>query len=129
MEGWSRAKVTFDAAYGHERVTACLFLPKNASPPFQTVVYFPGGFAFLDDKLDLSGVEETRGFLVKSGRALIVPIYKGMYERRDCIVPRGKPAALFCHQIFPRAEKLGPPCCSRPHPRCSLPPKRAPMSP
>jgi hypothetical protein len=81
--GWSRAKVTFDAAYGQERVTAYLFLPKNASPPFQTVVYFPGAFAFMDDKLDLSALEETRGFIMKSGRALMVPIYKGTYERRD----------------------------------------------
>src|ERR1035438_9141546 len=94
-EGWSRTKVTFDAAYGHERVTAYLFLPKNASPPYQTVVYFPGGFAFLDDKLDLSGVEDARGFLLKSGRALIVPIYKGMYERRDGYDPGRNPPAFF----------------------------------
>jgi formylglycine-generating enzyme required for sulfatase activity/dienelactone hydrolase/predicted Ser/Thr protein kinase len=101
MEGWARAKVTFDAAYGHERVTAYLFLPKNASPPFQTVVYFPGGFAFMDDKLDLSSVEETRGFLMKSGRALIVPIYKGMYERRDGFVAGGgnPPAFRREHEI------------------------------
>jgi len=45
-EAWSRTKVTFDAAYGHERVAAYIFLPKKASPPLQAVVYFPGGFAF-----------------------------------------------------------------------------------
>jgi dienelactone hydrolase len=101
MEGWSRAKVSFDAAYGRERVTAYLFLPKNTSPPFQTVVYFPGGFAFMDDKLDLSSVEETRGFLMKSGRALMVPIYKGMYERRDGFVAGGSnpPAVRRDHAI------------------------------
>jgi eukaryotic-like serine/threonine-protein kinase len=38
-------KVSFDAAYGKERVTAYLFLPKNSSPPFQTIVYFPGSYA------------------------------------------------------------------------------------
>jgi serine/threonine protein kinase/formylglycine-generating enzyme required for sulfatase activity len=95
MENWSRAKVTFDAAYGHERVTAYLFLPNNASPPFQTVVYYPGAGAFLDDKLDLSLLEETRGFLLKSGRALIFPIYKGMYERRDGFRPSGPPRPLI----------------------------------
>jgi serine/threonine protein kinase/formylglycine-generating enzyme required for sulfatase activity len=41
--GWIREKVTFDAAYGGERVMAYLFLPKNTSPPYQTVIYFPGG--------------------------------------------------------------------------------------
>ena len=107
MEGWSRAKVTFDAAYGHERVIAYLFLPKNASPPFQTVVYFPGGFAFLDDKLDLSSVEDTRGFLLKSGRALIVPIYKGMYERRDGFVPGRNPPAFFRDHVIAWSKDLG----------------------
>jgi serine/threonine protein kinase/dienelactone hydrolase len=87
MENWSREKVTFDAAYGHERVTVYLFLPKSSSPPFQTVVYFPGAFAFLDDQLNLSSVEDTYGFLMSNGRALMVPIYKGMYQRRDGLVP------------------------------------------
>jgi pimeloyl-ACP methyl ester carboxylesterase len=92
--------VTLDAAYGHERVVLYLFLPKNASPPFQAVVYFPGGFAFEDDKLDLSAVEETRGFLVKSGRALVFPIYKGTYERRDgFLVGRNPPAVMRDHQV------------------------------
>ena len=40
-EHWRHEKVSFDAAYGGERVPAHLFLPKNASPPYQTVVYFP----------------------------------------------------------------------------------------
>jgi serine/threonine protein kinase/dienelactone hydrolase len=89
MEDWSREKVSFDAAYGRERVIAYLFLPKHSSPPFQTVVYFPGAGAFLDDKLDLSGFEEFYGFLMKSGRAVICPIYKGMLQRRDGFVPGG----------------------------------------
>ena len=42
---WRKEKVSFDAAYGKERVTAYLFLPKNSSPPFQTLVYFPGSYA------------------------------------------------------------------------------------
>lgn len=106
-EGWSRTKVTFDAAYGHERVTAYLFLPKNASPPYQTVVYFPGGYAFMDDKLDLSGVEDARGFLLKSGRALIVPIYKGMYERRDGYDPGRNPPAFFRDHVIAWSKDLG----------------------
>ena len=107
MEGWSRAKVTFDAAYGHERVTAYLFLPKSASPPFQTVVYFPGGFALMDDKLDLSSLEDTRGFLLKSGRALFVPIYKGMYERRDGYVIGHNPPAFFRDHVIAWSKDLG----------------------
>ena len=107
MGGWSRAKVTFDAAYGHERVTAYLFLPKNASPPFQAVVHFPGGFAFLDDKLDLSSVEDAYDFLMKSGRALIVPVYKGMYQRRDGFRPGDNPPAFRRDHEIAWSKDLG----------------------
>ena len=41
-EFWRKEKITFDAAYGNERVPAYLFLPKNAAPPYQTVIFFPG---------------------------------------------------------------------------------------
>jgi formylglycine-generating enzyme required for sulfatase activity/dienelactone hydrolase len=107
MESWSRAKVTFDAAYGHERVPAYLFLPKNAPPPFQTVVYFPGGFAFSDHTLDLSSVEDAYDFLLKSGRALIVPIYKGTYERRDGFVVGRNPPAFQRDHVIAWAKDLG----------------------
>ena len=43
---WKEEKITFDAAYGNERVIAYLFLPKTASPPYQTVVVFTGVAAF-----------------------------------------------------------------------------------
>jgi dienelactone hydrolase/predicted Ser/Thr protein kinase len=94
MEGWSRSRVTFDAAYGRERIPAYLYLPKSASPPFQTVVYFPGAGAFFEDKLNLENLEETRGFLIKSGRAFLFPIYKGLYERRTGYVPGVTPPAV-----------------------------------
>lgn len=93
IENSSLEKVTFDAAYGQERVTAYLFLPRNASPPFQTVVYFPGVFAFIVDRLDPSGLENSRGFILKSGRALLFPIWKGMYDRRDGFTPASSPPA------------------------------------
>ena len=46
---WTRAqraglkeKVSFTAAYRQRTGSRVLFLPKNARPPYQTVVYFPG---------------------------------------------------------------------------------------
>jgi formylglycine-generating enzyme required for sulfatase activity/dienelactone hydrolase len=107
MEISSCEKVTFDAAYDRERVTAYLFLPKNASPPFQTVVYYPALLAFFHDKLDLSSVEETRGFLLQSGRALIFPIYKGMYERRDGFAPTSSRPASYRDHAIKWAKDLG----------------------
>jgi formylglycine-generating enzyme required for sulfatase activity/dienelactone hydrolase len=110
---WTREKVSFDAAYGNERVTAHLFLPRSLSPPFQVVMYFPGGFAFVDEKLDLSLVEGAMDFLMKSGRALIVPIYKGTYERRGDLKPGdqppafGQPPALFRDQMILWSKDVG----------------------
>ena len=106
-EGWRREKVTFDAAYYGERVQAYLFLPKNARPPFQTIVYFPGAFSFLDDKFDLAGLEEGRGFLLKSGRAVIAPIYKGLYERHDDIHVGVNPPVVWRDHFVAWAKDLG----------------------
>ncbi len=78
---WKREKISFDAAYCGERMIAILFLPRNANPPYQTVLYVPGAAAF-----DLKGSSESINgsafdFIMRSGRALIHPIYKGSYER------------------------------------------------
>ena len=80
-DAWRVERVSYAAAYGDERITAYLFLPKNASAPFQTVVYFPhsGGTA-------LRSFEQSEmnylGFIIRGGRALLLPMYKGTYERR-----------------------------------------------
>jgi dienelactone hydrolase len=83
--GWVREKVSFEAAYGGERVTAYLFVPRNAVPPYQTVVYFPGGASeWQRSSEDIENYYEFPmflSFLVKSGRAVLYPIYKGTFER------------------------------------------------
>jgi dienelactone hydrolase len=82
---WIRETVSFNAAYGGERVRAQLFLPRRVRPPFQVVLYFPGLTALQRNPSDL--LEETiefkqnLAFLPKSGRALLHPVYKGTYER------------------------------------------------
>jgi tRNA A-37 threonylcarbamoyl transferase component Bud32/predicted esterase len=77
---WRLEKVSFQAAYGGERVPCYLYLPKNATPPYQTVVYFPPANAIFtqsSQSLDTS----LFAFIIRSGRAVIQPIYKGTYER------------------------------------------------
>jgi serine/threonine protein kinase/dienelactone hydrolase len=82
-EDWVRQKIIFDAAYGNERMMAYLFLPKGSQPPFQTAVYFPGsGAIHTRSSTDLKP-RWSNEFLLKSGRALMVPIYKSTYERGD----------------------------------------------
>ena len=81
---WIQEKVTFDAAYENERVTAFLFLPRNSSPPFQTIIYFPGSSAtMLRSSKDLEAFYDFRLFpaFLKNGRAVLFPVYKGTFER------------------------------------------------
>ena len=42
---WREESVSIAAAYGRERVPARLFLPKNATPPYQTIVPFPSAYS------------------------------------------------------------------------------------
>jgi cephalosporin-C deacetylase-like acetyl esterase len=85
-EDWIREKITFDAAYGGERIVGILFLPKNTAPPYQTVVYFPGGQAIgRNSSKDIDSDLEFKvflSFIMKNGRAALYPVYKGTMERR-----------------------------------------------
>ncbi|HUF70758.1 MAG TPA: protein kinase [Longimicrobiales bacterium] len=81
-DDWIKERVTFEAAYPGERVTAYVFLPRNARPPYQTVVYFPSSVAFLLESSENLADMTMLSFLPRAGRALVYPIYKGTYERR-----------------------------------------------
>jgi formylglycine-generating enzyme required for sulfatase activity/dienelactone hydrolase len=82
---WKQEKITFAAAYGNERVIAYLFLPLKASPPFQTVVYFPGAGALYSRSSANAWRSEIFDYLIKSGRAVMFPVYKSTYERGDSL--------------------------------------------
>ncbi|MCI0618973.1 SUMF1/EgtB/PvdO family nonheme iron enzyme, partial [bacterium] len=78
-----KEKVSFDAAYGNDRMIAYIFLPVNSEPPYQTVVFFPGAGAqrFSSNENMQGGYADYLDFLVRSGRAAVYPVYKGTYER------------------------------------------------
>jgi dienelactone hydrolase len=78
---WVRERVSFDAGYGTERVLLHLYLPTNASPPYQTVVYWPGWDTFALDDIDEYFAKQV-DFIVKRGRALAFPVYRGTFERQ-----------------------------------------------
>jgi dienelactone hydrolase len=83
---WRKETVSYAAAYGGERVTAYLFTPKHAAAPYQTLVLFPTSYARnvnSSARLDLA----TFDFLIKSGRAVLYPVYQGTFERRGSVSP------------------------------------------
>ena len=92
---WRREKITFNAAYGNERVIAYVFAPRESRGPYQPIVYFPSAMA-----RNLSSSEDPWflkpfGFVVRSGRALLWPIYKGTCERR---FEQGRPTGSSAHR-------------------------------
>ena len=57
-----------------------LFLPRRGAPPYQAIVFFPSADAFqLRSSRDLSLGQVA--FIIRSGRALLYPVYEGTYER------------------------------------------------
>jgi|SRR5579872_208682 len=81
-EDWTMEKITFRTAYDDGRMAAYLFLPKRAKPPYQSVVFFPSARVnFLSSSANLQDVG-FMDYVVQSGRAVLYPIYEGLYERR-----------------------------------------------
>jgi len=79
-ELWIRQRIEMDAAYGRERLTTFIFLPRGRTGPHPAVVFFPGSgdiYRRSYDDLSIASIE----FLLHSGRAVIYPIYKGTFER------------------------------------------------
>jgi len=89
---WRLEKASFQAAYGNERVIVYLYLPRSAAPPYQTVVFFPGSGAETVASHDWD-LTSTLDFVIKSGRAVLIPAYNGLYERRfPTPLPYGGPS-------------------------------------
>jgi dienelactone hydrolase len=77
---WRQQKIVFDAAYGRERVPAYLFLPRNAAPHTRPLSISRARGAHRDVE---SGPEMRSVTRHSRGRAVLHPIYKGTYERRN----------------------------------------------
>ena len=89
---WKREKISFAAAYGNERVPGYLYLPKHATPPYQTIIYASPTTAFFfpsPQPMD----EHLFEFIIKSGRAFLLPVPKGHYQRHYATPPAGPNAA------------------------------------
>jgi dienelactone hydrolase len=80
---WSREVLTFDAGYEPGRVAAYLFLPKNAAPPYQLVVSFPGVGPFVTAGSNAQNSGALLDYFMRGGRAVVMPNFKGSYERWD----------------------------------------------
>jgi tRNA A-37 threonylcarbamoyl transferase component Bud32/dienelactone hydrolase len=78
---WRMEKVTFSAAYPDERVIVHLFLPTRATPPFHVVLFVPPANAWDQRSSEALRASPSFAYLVRSGRAVALPIYQGTFER------------------------------------------------
>ena len=89
---WRKESLSFDAGYGGQRARAFLFVPKNSPSPFQVVIGFPPGEAFIRrSSRDLR--LQWADFLIRAGRAFLYPVYSGTYERGPSLLDEGPSAA------------------------------------
>ncbi len=82
---WREEKVTYDTAYRGERMSAYLFLPKNVSAPYQTVIFFPSArVSYITESKNGLGLGDLAfvDYVIQSGRAVMYPIYENTYERQ-----------------------------------------------
>lgn len=104
-----RERIELDAAYNDERLTVFVFLPTGgqSTPPYQAVVFFPGSndiYKRSYDELQLGSVE----FILRSGRALVYPVYKGTYERgSDLRSDVQNESNLYRDHVIAWAQDLG----------------------
>jgi formylglycine-generating enzyme required for sulfatase activity/predicted Ser/Thr protein kinase len=78
---WRRETVSLSAAYGGERLRLHLYLPRTSPAPHTVVAYFPPTSARVLRSSREAGASEF-SFLVRAGRAVLFPVYKGTFERR-----------------------------------------------
>jgi eukaryotic-like serine/threonine-protein kinase len=84
FQDWILEKVSFNAAYNNERMIVYLFLPKNSTPPYQTLIFFPGSNALSTRDFNKNyWANWFTDFVLKSGRAVLYPVYEGTFERID----------------------------------------------
>jgi len=78
---WKAETVSIDTAYDNERLILHLYLPTSGTPPYKAVVYLPGVDAVYLPVFALNTSLVPWDCVPKSGRAFVVPVYSGMWER------------------------------------------------
>ncbi len=78
---YRRETVSFRTAYGTDRMQVHLMIPRDVSPPYQSVIWFPGDDVFLLQSSEVLSSTYIFDFLPRAGRVVVSPVYKGMYER------------------------------------------------
>lgn len=78
-----RENITVNVPYENGRMMISVFLPKDVSPPYQPVIYFPGLDAHYSNSINDMKLGQRIDWILKLGRAVIWPRYYSTYGRGD----------------------------------------------
>jgi dienelactone hydrolase len=83
---WRRETISLATGYDEGRFRVQLFLPEGRPPPWQVVFLLPhAGYFRVPEQsaaFDPSATGQRLDFLMKAGRALVLVVFDGMFERR-----------------------------------------------
>jgi eukaryotic-like serine/threonine-protein kinase len=71
------------------------------------VVYFPGGAALFQQSSENNLQLEAFDFIVKSGRAVMFPVYKGTFERWNDFNSKPKDSRFYRDEVIALSKDLG----------------------
>ncbi|MFL2727509.1 MAG: SUMF1/EgtB/PvdO family nonheme iron enzyme [Gammaproteobacteria bacterium] len=80
---WIKEKISIDVGYNNERMDVVIFKPKNVYNSVSSVVVYPG-LNYYRNPPDIDEIDPGEyglDFIIKSGRALIWPAFKGSLNR------------------------------------------------
>ena len=80
-EDWVKEITYVDVPYEDAPLKILTFLPMNYKPPYQAIIYFPGVDAHYSNSMEDMNVGSRFDFFLKSGRAVIWPVYYSSYGR------------------------------------------------
>jgi hypothetical protein len=103
LPNYRREIVSINTAYGNERMSVHLLIPRDVAPPYQSVIWHPGGSASLERSSERLASEYMFDFIPRGGRVLVHPIYKGMYERFE---PPDLSASGWRNMMIRRSQDL-----------------------
>ena len=88
-------KISINTVYDNKRMVIYLCLPRNAQPPYQTVVIFPGIDWFLSGSSEnlIENQVAWLDFFLKDGRALMFIVFYGYLERSKDV--ENKPVTAY----------------------------------
>lgn len=92
MPAYRRETVSFATAYDDGRMEVHLLLPRDAAPPYQSVIWYPGNDVYMHRSSERFSSTYLFDFIPRGGRVLVHPVYKGMYERFE--PPSMEPSTL-----------------------------------